>query len=94
MATMFVRHAVNDYGHWKSVYDQFADTRREYGVTGASVHRDGEDPNTVVVIHQFDSLDDAYMMADSDELRAAMADAGVAGAPEIWFTEDVEETPY
>ncbi len=94
MATMFVRHAVNDYEQWKSVYDQFAEMRREYGVTGASVHRDGEDPNTVVVIHHFDSLGDAYAMADSDELQAVMADAGVAGPPEVWFTEDVEETPY
>jgi quinol monooxygenase YgiN len=94
MTTMFVRHTVNDYSQWKSVYDQFAGTRREYGVTGASVHRDAEDPNTIVVVHQFGSLDDAHTFADSDDLHSAMEQAGVAGPPEIWFTEDVEETPY
>jgi quinol monooxygenase YgiN len=94
MATMFVRHTVNDFSQWKSVYDQFAGTRQEYGVTGASVHRDAENPNTIVVVHRFGSLDDAHTFADSDDLRSAMADAGVTGPPEIWFTEDVEETPY
>lgn len=94
MATMFVRHGVNDYESWKRVYDDFASVRREKGVTGASVHRDAEDGNTIVVTHQFSNLDAAVAFAESEELKNAMANAGVAGPPEIWFTEDVEETPY
>lgn len=94
MVTMFVRHAVEDYDHWKRVYDQFAGKRREFAVTGASVYRDTGDPNTVVVLHHFASADDALTFVDSDELRTLMADSGVVGQPVIWFTEDVEETPY
>jgi quinol monooxygenase YgiN len=94
MATMFVKHTVNDFDHWKSVYDQFASARQDYGVMGASVHRDEGNPNTIVVVHRFGSLDAAHAFADSDDLHAAMANAGVAGPPEMWFTEDVEETPY
>lgn len=94
MATMFVRHEVNDYENWKRIYDDFASVRREKGVTGASVHRDAEDASTIVVTHQFGSLDAATAFAESEELKNAMANAGVAGPPEIWFTEDVEETPY
>lgn len=94
MATMFVRHEVSDYGNWKRVYDDFASVRREKGVTGASVHRDAEDANTIIITHQFGNLDAALAFAQSEELKNAMSNAGVAGPPEIWFGEDVEETPY
>jgi quinol monooxygenase YgiN len=94
MATLFVRHKVDDYAKWKRVYDDFASTRKELGVTGASVHRDPDDPNTLVVTHQFRNIKAARDFANSDELKSAMANAGVSGAPTIWFGEDVEETPY
>ena len=94
MATMFVRHKVSDYGNWKRAYDDFASVRKEKGVTGASVHRDANDPNIVIVTHQFRDLNAAKGFADSEELKSTMAKAGVAGPPEIWFSEDIEQTPY
>jgi quinol monooxygenase YgiN len=94
MATMFVRHKVQDYEEWKRVYDRFASARKKMGVTGASVHRDVNEANTLVVTHQFEDLNAAKAFADSEELKSAMADAGVSGPPEIWFTEEIERTPY
>ena len=94
MATMFVKHKVNDYGNWKRAYDEFASVRKEKGVTGASVHSDANDPNTVIVTHQFKDVAAAMAFANSEELRSAMMDAGVAGPPEIWFSEDIEQTAY
>jgi quinol monooxygenase YgiN len=94
MATMFVRHTVNDYGNWKRVYDQLASVRKERGVTGASVHRDPKDPNTIIVTHQFKDMNAATAFANSEELKSAMANAGVSGPPEIWFGEDIERTAY
>jgi quinol monooxygenase YgiN len=94
MATLFVKHTVEDYGKWKRVYDDFASVRKEKGVTGASVHRVADDANTLVVRHQFKDIKAARAFAGSDDLRSAMANAGVKGAPEMWFTEDIEETQY
>jgi quinol monooxygenase YgiN len=94
MATMFVKHKVNDYGNWKRTYDEFASVRKEKGVTGASVHRDASDSNTIIVTHQFNNVDAAMAFANSEELKSAMMDAGVAGPPEIWFSEDIEQTAY
>jgi quinol monooxygenase YgiN len=94
MVTLFVRHKVGDYGKWKRTYDDFASVRKEKGVTGASVHRDANDPSMVVITHQFKDLDAARAFADSEELKSAMANAGVIGRPEMWFGEDVEQTPY
>jgi quinol monooxygenase YgiN len=92
MATLFVRHKVSDYDSWKRVYDDFAPVRKERGVTGASVYRDASEPSTVIVTHQFNDLGSAKAFADSKELKEAMANAGVAGPPELWFGEDIEHT--
>ena len=92
--TMFARHTVKNYENWKRVYDQFGSTRKEKGVTGASVHRDANDPHIIFVTHQFKNLNAATAFANSEELKSAMGKAGVAGPPEIWFTNDIEQTPY
>lgn len=94
MATMFARHKVSDYGSWKRVYDELASVRKEKGVTGAGVHRDGNDPNTIVITHRFTDLNAARAFAGSEDLKSAMMNAGVVGPPEFWFCDDVEQTPY
>lgn len=94
MVTIFVKHKVEDYANWKRVYDDFAPARQEMGVTGASVHRDPDDANTLIVTQEFGDLSAAKAFTDSEELKSAMANAGVAGPPEIWFGEDIERTPY
>ena len=91
-ATMFIRHPVSDYSKWKPVYDSISALRQQMGVIGASVHRDGQDPNLIVVTHRFNTLAQAQAFAASEDLRAAMGKAGVSGPPEFWFTEDVEHT--
>jgi quinol monooxygenase YgiN len=91
---MFIRHKVNDYGNWKRAYDEFAPLRKESGVTGASVHRDANDADTIIVTHQFGDVGAALAFANSEDLQSAMKNAGVTGPPEIWFSEDIEQTPY
>ncbi len=94
MSTLFVRHKVGNYDSWKSVYDAFGSTRKDFGVTGASVHRDVSDPDTIIITHQFADADSLMKFANSDELHTAMANAGVIGAPELWFSDDVESTSH
>lgn len=94
MITMAVRFEVLDYGNWKQVYDNFASTRKEKGVTGASVYRDPDDSTKITVIHQFTNITAAREFVSSEELKSAMMEAGVAGAPDFWFTEFVEHTAH
>ncbi|MDZ7291747.1 MAG: antibiotic biosynthesis monooxygenase [candidate division KSB1 bacterium] len=94
MATMFVRHKVNDYANWKRAYDEFAPVRKAKGVTAASVHRDANDPNTIIVTHQFRDIGIARAFVNSEDLKSAMMKAGVSGPPEFWFGEDLEHTPF
>jgi quinol monooxygenase YgiN len=94
MATLFVRHKVDDYGKWKRGYDEFASLRKENGVTGSSVHRDANDPDLIIVTNQFKDVNAAKAFAGSEQLKSAMAELGVSGPPEIWLAEDIEQTPY
>lgn len=86
MATIFVRHQVTDYPTWRRVFDDFAPTQKALGVLSADVFQTDGDPNEITVTHDFASMESAKAFAASPDLRAAMHDAGVVGAPTIWFT--------
>lgn len=92
--TLFVKHPVNDYAKWKSGYVSLVEKRKEWGVQGASVHQEAGDPNMVIVTHKFADLDTAQTFIGADELKKFMQELGVSAPPEVWMTEDVEETPY
>jgi ABC-type sugar transport system substrate-binding protein len=83
---MFVRHEVSDYGVWRKTFDAFAPTQKKLGVIYKAVYQSADDPNDVTVIHDFHSLKRAKAFAASSELKAAMEQAGVKSAPQIWYT--------
>ena len=87
MTTLFVRHQVADYAAWRRTYDAFAPTRDALGVKAQAVYQSAEDPNNLTLTHDFATLEAAQAFAGSAELRAAMHDAGVEGAPTIWMTK-------
>ena len=89
MATMIVRNTVSDFERWRTAFEQHASVRREYGITSATIHRDVDDPNEVVVILKASDIGRAKEFASSESLRDAMQEAGVTGVPTMWFTEDV-----
>ena len=92
MITLFVRHEVKDYAAWKQAYDAY--DRKGDGCTRATVHRDPDKPNLVVVTETFPDLATTRAHANSEKLKSAMGKAGVVGVPEFWFTEDVEDVSY
>ena len=85
MTTLFVRHEVADYAKWRQVYDAFGPTQKTLGVQDQAVYQEIGNPNDITVRHEFASLEAAQAFGVSPELRAAMHDAGVEGAPTIWF---------
>jgi quinol monooxygenase YgiN len=87
MATVIIHHQVTDYDSWRRVFDSAQTLRREEGEQSAEVFRDANDPNRVSVITQYSSLDAARSYFESDKLKAKMAEAGVAGKPELHFLQ-------
>ena len=86
MVRMFARHQVADYDAWRKVYDAF--DRESLGVRRHTVYRRVDDPNEITVAHDFDDRATAESFAGSDDLKAAMTEAGVVSAPNIWITDE------
>ena len=87
MATLFIRHTVADYGKWRQVYDEFDTERQGMGVTSHGVYQLDGNSNDVTIYHEFATMDAARAFANNPRLREVMGQAGVQGAPDIWFTE-------
>ena len=82
-ATLLVRHEVEDFAAWSSVYESLDGMRKEHGCTDAEVLVDPADRQDVYVLHRFPTLEQAQAYAGSSELHEAMGRAGVKGAPRI-----------
>jgi quinol monooxygenase YgiN len=89
MATLFARHTVSDFKTWKQAYDNFEPVRQSMGVTSHGAYQADDNPNDITVYHEFDSLAVAHAFAESQQLRDAMQNAGVQGAPTIWFAQRI-----
>jgi len=91
MPYLLVRHKVEDYERWKPVFDHDQGaTRRRSGSEGGWILRNADDPSELVVLLQWDSLENARRFAGADELGKAMQRAGVVDQPDVLFLEEVE----
>jgi quinol monooxygenase YgiN len=89
MMHVLIRHKVTDYNSWKNVFDSHLATRKRAGETGFRVFHNVDDPHEVVLLLDWESIEEARKFMTSEELRGAMAKAGVVGAPEVQYIEDV-----
>ncbi|MGY3379466.1 cyclase [Arthrobacter sp. H-02-3] len=87
MALLAIQHRVADYDTWRKVYDSAADMQKSAGVTSESVHRMADDPDTVLVLHYFDSVEKARALAANPELKQAVQRSGIVGEPRIEIYE-------
>ena len=77
MTTTFVLHTVADYDAWRRVYDSVAGLQARGGVTDQSVYQAADNPNSVLVMHEFGSAEEAHAFFENAELREAMGEGGV-----------------
>lgn len=89
MPTILIRHRVANYDEWRPHYDAHAKTRTSQGEQGARVFQTADNPNDVVIMFEWDSMENATRFIDSEDLREVMADAGVVGKPEITYLDEV-----
>ena len=78
-----VKHPVNDYDAWRSVYEEVQPLRDKHGVSAADVLRDPTNPNELTVLHWFSSVDNAQAFVADPGLKDAMSRAGVSAPPRI-----------
>lgn len=90
MATMVIRHPVEEYSRWRPVYDEADTLRSKHGCTGERVLAEAGDPQTLLVLHEFPTVEAAQSFASDPGLQAAMQRAGVSGPPRIEFYDEVQ----
>ena len=76
-----VSHPVKDYAAWRVIYDSAEPIRAKAGVTGAEVFHDPKDPNMMVIIHRFPTLEAMHSFLGDPALKIAMEKGGVMAAP-------------
>ena len=86
---VIVTHPVKDFDTWKSVFDKFESVRKEGVEQSAVVLRHADDPNMVTVVNTWNSIDEFQAFFGQEELKAGMAEAGVAGPPTVILANDV-----
>jgi len=87
MTTVLIKHPIEDYSKWKNAFDAFLGFRKSGGEKSFHVSRPVDDPNTLVILFEWDSAENAMAFLDSAELKDAMLEAGVLGPPEITIME-------
>jgi quinol monooxygenase YgiN len=94
MVNVLVKHAVADYDRWKRYFDEEASTRMEYGSQGYRLYHVSSDSNVVVMLFEWDSMENARKFHDDSGVLEVMKKAGVVGEPEIYYLDEIEsKTP-
>ena len=88
MAHLLIRHKVNDYPVWKTVFDGFIDTRKKGGEKTFQILHTDNDSNNLIALFEWDNLENAKKFTSSSELKEAMSNAGVVEQPDIYFLEE------
>lgn len=82
---MVIHHKVADYAKWRPAYDAHKPMRDAAGLTFCEVRQPIGDASDVFVACNMTDVAKAKAFAASQDLKDAMAKAGVMGTPEIHF---------
>src|SRR5918995_5982460 len=96
MPYLLERHKVQDYARWRAVFDADAAGREAAGCRGARIFRNAEDPEEVVVLFEWDSLERARRRIESAGLHEKFEEAGVSGGigqTEFYLLEEDSRPP-
>lgn len=84
---------VDDFGEWKSNFDENDSYRTDHGQQGFQVFQSVDNPNETVVLFEWDETENARALFESEEMRERLATAGVKGRPDLTFLERVDQKP-
>jgi len=88
---LVVRHKVEDYAKWKTAFDEGIAMRKAGGEKSYQIFHTNDDSNDLVLLFEWDNLDNARKFMQSEELREVMQRAGVSKEVDISFLEEVEK---
>jgi heme-degrading monooxygenase HmoA len=90
---VLTRFKVEDFDRWRAVFESKGEFRKSAGSLGTHIFRNAGDPSEVIINVQWQDESHAIAFYGSQELNAAMQEAGVIGPIEITYLEDAGRTP-
>ena len=87
-----VRSTVADFDTWKAEFDAGEQLRRSGSIVGHHINRSQDDPNELAVFMAATDPDALRAFGSSQELKDAMARAGVIGAPTMMMVTPTRES--
>jgi len=88
MAHVVARHQVADYSKWKHLFDSASDMRKNGGEQSVRIFRTADDPNNLLLLMEWESIESAQKYIQSEDLRKAMQEAGIVGQPDIYLLNE------
>jgi len=76
-----VSHEVNDYNHWKKIFDEDENIRMRAKLELRAISTSADNPSMVNILFATDNVDKAKDVINSEELRRRMNEAGVRTEP-------------
>lgn len=92
-ASVIVMHKVKDFDAWKTAFDADEPNRKAAGIMGHALMTDTAKPGMVGIWLPTNDLAKVEEFAKSPELKKAMKDAGVVGAPTMMYLNHVAMSP-
>lgn len=93
MPHVLVRISIKDQATWKKGFEQAGALRKKYGSKGVSAFAKSDNPNEIVILGEYESLDKAREMFQSQEFRDATQVAGLTAPPEVTYLNAVADLP-
>ncbi len=90
MQKVIVIYKIEDYDRWERFYNDDTANRKIHGSREAFIHRNKEYANELVIIYNWDTMENAKEFFESKDTKSKMKDAGVVGEPIIVFVEEIE----
>ena len=93
MPYLLIRHTVGNHCTWPLSFGGHASLREAAGCLGGQLFHVADDRTEVVVLFEWDSLENARAFAESADLAERMRWVGVVGDPEFTFLEKLSDVP-
>ncbi|MEW6403655.1 MAG: antibiotic biosynthesis monooxygenase [Chloroflexota bacterium] len=94
MAYVLVQIKFEDFARWKATFDEASALRKSYGSKGVRVFRNADQTDEVTILGEYENMEKARQLFQSQEFRDAIKQAGVSGAPQLTFLDQVKENLY
>ena len=89
MVHVLVRFTVEDVETWKGVFTEAATLRKNYGSKGVRAYSQVDKPNEIVIVGEYEDVEKARQLFQSQEFRDATKLAGVQGPPEVTILKEL-----